>query len=297
MRAQEFILEYKTTPFRGLDIAVERAEDELMVRALANGRELGSVLFVQDGEYLLPQDLEVDERYRGQGIAATMYDYVKSLGYQIRRSGQQTDAGAGFWDRHRPGANVWEDEVNEVQILSKVKGKGSQPSQLPRMGRPIPAGEEPRYLGRRVADYRGLEIWRDVLGGQISYTLFDPESRQAMIHTFGSRYPGNAQSYVVSGLYAAPGNPIRAAEFYRALIQELGLTLVSDRKQSPGGQRVWQQLEQFPDIEVYGYDTQTGETSNISASDEEMYAVPPGAAQGRDSKYTARNIRLVATAK
>lgn len=187
--------------------------------------------------------------------------------------------------------------INEVQILSKVKGKGSEPSRLPRRGQPIPPGEESRYLGRKVADYQGFEIWRDVLGGQISYTLFDPESRQATIHTFGSRYPGNPQSYVVSGLYAAPGNPIRAAEFYRALIQELGLTLISDRKQSPGGQRVWQQLEQFPDVEVYGYDTRTGETLNISVSDEEMYAVPAGAAKSRETKYTARNIRLVATAR
>ena len=79
----------------------------------AGGRELGHVLFVQHGEYLMPQDLEVDERYRGQGIAQTMYDYVKSRGYKIRRSGQQTAAGAGFWDKHRPGQNVWEHGVTE----------------------------------------------------------------------------------------------------------------------------------------------------------------------------------------
>jgi hypothetical protein len=40
-----------------------------------------------------------------------MYDYVKSKGYKIRRSGQQTDAGAGFWDKHRPEQNVWEQGV------------------------------------------------------------------------------------------------------------------------------------------------------------------------------------------
>jgi hypothetical protein len=42
-----------------------------------------------------------------------MYDYVKSKGYKIRRSGQQTDAGAGFWDKHRPEQNVWEQGVAE----------------------------------------------------------------------------------------------------------------------------------------------------------------------------------------
>jgi hypothetical protein len=63
----------------------------------------------RQGLILNPQDLEVDERYRGQGIAKIMYDFVKSKGYRIRRSGQQTDAGAAFWQRHRPGQNVWEN--------------------------------------------------------------------------------------------------------------------------------------------------------------------------------------------
>jgi hypothetical protein len=53
-----------------------------------------------------------------------MYDYVKSKGYKIRRSGQQTDAGAGFWDKHKPGKNVWEQGVAEgvFGIDSKTKG-------------------------------------------------------------------------------------------------------------------------------------------------------------------------------
>ena len=89
----------------------------IYVTATSNGRELGHVLFTIDydsqGMVLNPQDLEVEERFRGQGIAQTMYDYVKSKGYRIRRSGQQTDAGAAFWDKHKPGKNVWEQGVAE----------------------------------------------------------------------------------------------------------------------------------------------------------------------------------------
>jgi len=92
----------------GIEISLEKDNDEIMVTATSNGKELGQVLFVEENGYLLPQDLEVDERYRGQGIASTMYNYVKSQGYKIRRSGQQTDAGAGFWGKHRPDQNVWE---------------------------------------------------------------------------------------------------------------------------------------------------------------------------------------------
>jgi hypothetical protein len=110
--------------YDGIEISMEKEDDEIMVKAMmSGGRELGHVLFVIDGEYLAPQDLEVDERYQGQGIAATMYDYVKSKGYKIRRSGQQTDAGAGFWDKHKPGKNVWEQSVAENFADGKKPGR------------------------------------------------------------------------------------------------------------------------------------------------------------------------------
>jgi len=107
--------------FDGIEISMEKEDDEITVKAMmAGGRELGHVLFVIDGDYLMPQDLEVDERYHGQGIAATMYNYVKSKGYKIRRSGQQTDAGAGFWDKHKPGKNVWEQGMTEGEKIGNM---------------------------------------------------------------------------------------------------------------------------------------------------------------------------------
>jgi len=118
----------KEDMFGGIDISLERDDDEIMVRASAGGRQLGSVLFVEYNGILTPQDLEVDERFRGQGIARTMYDYVKSKGYRIRRSGQQTDAGQGFWAKHRPDSNVWENFAD-----GKVKGK-SRPGRVKRAG-------------------------------------------------------------------------------------------------------------------------------------------------------------------
>ena len=143
MRAAEFIRE-NVEHFNGLDFSIEIEKDDeyvddddtdnqtIYVKAFANGRELGHVLFTIDydgqGIILKPQDLEVDERFQGQGIAATMYDYVKSKGYRIRRSGQQTDAGAGFWNKHRPEQNVWENFAD-----GKVKGK-SRPGRVKRAG-------------------------------------------------------------------------------------------------------------------------------------------------------------------
>ena len=190
-----------------------------------------------------------------------------------------------------------EGRTDEVQILAKVKGKGSEPGQIPRFGRPIEPDQEVRYLGQQVGKLDRYQLWRDWLGGQLSYHVFDPESRTVVLTTFGSRYHRNPNSYIIHGLYAAPGNPVKAHQFYRNLILDQGLTLISDRKQSPGGNRVWQRLEAYPDIEVYGFDTRTGEVMNFGAADAEMYAVPPRAAQDRESRYIAKNIRLVATAR
>lgn len=300
MRARDFIREYKTVPFRGIEMSMAEGEDGFKLTARSpDGRKLGFVEFSYDTEGTIrAEELEVDERYRGQGIAATMYDYVKSLGYRIRRSGQQTDAGAGFWNRYRPEANIWESELDEVQILSKVKGKGAEPSRLPRLGREIPAGQEEQYLGRYVTDVRpGQQLWQQYVSGEMNYHLFDTDTRRAVLTMFGTRYPRNPQSIIVLGVYASPDNTVRASDFYRFLITRLGLTMVSDRKQSPGGQNIWRQLERSSDVEVYGMDTRTGEVLNIGAGDEEMYAVPPGAAKSRETKYTAKNIRLVATAR
>ena len=111
---EELDIEEGRENYNGLNILLQKDDEELFVKASAGGRELGHVLFVIDNGYLMPQDLEVEERFRGQGIAQTMYDYVKSKGYKIRRSGQQTDAGAGFWDKHRPEQNVWEEHHSET---------------------------------------------------------------------------------------------------------------------------------------------------------------------------------------
>jgi pyrimidine deaminase RibD-like protein/GNAT superfamily N-acetyltransferase len=118
----------KQQNYGGIDVSVEKEDNNILVKATANGRELGRVLFTpseQDDNLLVPLDLEVDERYRGQGIGATMYDYVKSLGYTIRRSQYQTDAGAGFWDKHKSGKNVWEQGVAEgsESAIQKIEKK------------------------------------------------------------------------------------------------------------------------------------------------------------------------------
>jgi len=108
--------------FEGIDIDVEEDADEITVRAMTGRRQMGYAYFVKDGKDLLPQDLEIDPRYQGQGIARVLYDFLKSQGYSIRRSGQQTAAGTGFWQKHRPGQNIWEvNYPDELTVSDRIQ--------------------------------------------------------------------------------------------------------------------------------------------------------------------------------
>ena len=117
MRACEFIAEdkkYPTQDYEGLTITMTEKGGKLFVYALDDWgvNELGYVMFnIGDNNELEPLALNVKEKSRGQGIAKIMYDYVKSKGFEIHRSYDQTDAGSGFWNKHRgEDVRVWEDE-------------------------------------------------------------------------------------------------------------------------------------------------------------------------------------------
>ena len=138
MRAREFVVEYKTEEYNGLRFSTDIKNGQLIVRALDDWgtNELGHVVFnIGDQDELDPQDLEVDDRYQGQGIARTMYDYVKTLGYKIHRSYDQTPAGAGFWNKHRgTEERVWEGVAEAVHSDVTSKKYFIDPTENVRMG-------------------------------------------------------------------------------------------------------------------------------------------------------------------
>jgi len=88
-------------------------KQKLKITASSNGRRLGSAVFQNYGPKDQPQfkgdQVDVDERYRGQGIATVMYDLAKELVGRIYPSPSQTADGEAFWK----GKPVWEQELNE----------------------------------------------------------------------------------------------------------------------------------------------------------------------------------------
>ena len=103
----------KTADVDGILVSINTNGSNASVYATSNGRRLGYAEFDRDGNTLVPYDLAVDDKYRGQGIAAVMYDYVKSLGFTIRASADQTDAGKYFWQKNRGTKRVWETTVTQ----------------------------------------------------------------------------------------------------------------------------------------------------------------------------------------
>ena len=93
-----------------LDYQFSANRQKLKIVALSNGRRLGSADFQTYGPVDQPQykgdQVEVDERYRGQGIATVMYDLARELVGRIYPSPAQTRDGEAFW-RGKP---VWEQK-------------------------------------------------------------------------------------------------------------------------------------------------------------------------------------------
>ena len=106
----------------GLDLKVSKNSEGVAIKATSGGKQLGHAEFFFDDEGNLdPQSVWVNERFHRQGIAKTMYDHLKSLGYTIIRSWDQTDAGKGFWDKHRgEDVTVWEDDLSEAPLADYV---------------------------------------------------------------------------------------------------------------------------------------------------------------------------------
>lgn len=122
MRASEFVKEEaKAIKTKGLTMKYAFNDRALIMKAFEPGTNnpLAYVKFVKEKQELYPQDLWVNDEYRSRGIAKTMYDTLKSEGYVINRSHDQTKAGAGFWDKHRgEDAYVWEqtEMIDEMPL-------------------------------------------------------------------------------------------------------------------------------------------------------------------------------------
>ena len=175
--------------------------------------------------------------------------------------------------------------------------------QLPRRGQRIPIQDENYWLGEYISKFPGgYELWRIRQGLSTGYSVFDPCARKVELYLSGTRFVDNERSFKIYGIYARPNNRVKAIKLYEFLIKKLNLVLISDKTQSPGGQRIWRQLRRKSSISVYGWNFKTQQPVDISGKQlNDIYITPKQlerAERGKiqELKGKASNIRLVACA-
>ena len=173
--------------------------------------------------------------------------------------------------------------------------------QLPRRGKRIPIQDEKYWLGEYVSKFSGgFELWRIRQGLSSGYSVFNPLTRKVELYLSGTRFKDNERSFKIYGIYARPNNQVRAINLYEFLIKKLNLILISDKIQSPGGQRIWRQLRRKSSISVYGWNFKTQKPVDISGKNLNNIYVTPKQIERAESgkiqelKHKASNIRLVA---
>jgi GNAT superfamily N-acetyltransferase len=114
---QQGVAEGTNVNVGGIQLTVAIDGAEVIIRSVVDGYQAGYVVFDRDGRTLVPADLAIDDEFRGRGIAKIIYDYVKSLGFTIRRSSDQTRAGKHFWDKNRgEDSQVWEQTMTAKEL-------------------------------------------------------------------------------------------------------------------------------------------------------------------------------------
>lgn len=107
------------TNYNGLDIGIDIQDKLVSVDAYTSapeGMRVGLVQFSRNGKNLISNQLYVDEKWRGRGIANALYDFAKTQGFNIMASSNQTNDGKAFWKKNRGKERVWEEEVNEMAL-------------------------------------------------------------------------------------------------------------------------------------------------------------------------------------
>jgi GNAT superfamily N-acetyltransferase len=269
MRLREFVIEYRESKSKrahrgGIDLEARRDGLHFQITATSHGRDLGRVVFdVQfqaKDTILVAQDLMILPEYRGQGIAAIMYDYAKELGYVVERSPEQTDAGRAFWDKNRgEETTVWEEELDEIARIPQGDFGDADTLKLPKYDiekKELPGGAGFTYAVGQPGP-EDLEIM-----------IFDGDTLAAELDLFATQDVTGAwrvNTVAVNPEYRSQG---LGKALYGIALSILRLTLEAGDTQTKHGQRMWLMLNSIPGVEVVGYNMERTEQYKPRPGDE-----------------------------
>lgn len=258
MRFKEFVVEWwkpdgsKRAHRAGIDLEAWKDGLEFQINATSHGIDLGRVVFdVQfqgKDTILIAKDLMILPKYRGQGIAAIMYNYAKELGYKVERSGEQTDAGKHFWDKNRgEQGQIWEAELDEIaRIPNRDLGDWGEAGTLAPPKTPVNKKELPGGSGYTYAVEKNGQ-------GNLEIMIFDGEKLAAELDLFETQDvlgTWGVETVVVERPYRGQG---LGKALYGIALSILKLTIEAGSTQTRNGQQMWLMLNSIPGVEVKGY--------------------------------------------
>ena len=243
--------------FGGAQFKIQRLEPgdeeyaDIKVSVLDDwGNEAGFAKFASDGKDLDPRALKVHDRYRGQGFAKLIYDFMKAKGYRIIRSWDQTDDGTHFWNKNRgEDVRVWEsfDQPYPVEFEHSEYGDVDALTRLPDgTYLSIMFNQESGHDGHHPSHY-SVEFYRnssqEVTGEGDAYRVFATvieAIRQFLIKMKPDSISFSASKEPEIDM-AKPGanvNPESRAKLYNRLVQRYAGALGYSVKQQEGDGKV-----------------------------------------------------------
>lgn len=221
MKIRDIINEAKVVKYDDeLTLHVYGGRHEVQIVPWFKGQRAGYVSFERDGKTLIPNSLYVVSEFERKGIASRMYDYVKSLGYAVKRSTDQTYMGKAFWDKHRgEGSQVWEQEetVDEGSDRAYYEGIFDRFRKNPTTSR---HGFDLEAFG----DQKEYQITASVNGETIGRVLFDINGKTLI-----------AKDLMVNPAYRGKG----VSKIIYDWAKDLGYTLQRSSNQTDAGKRFW----------------------------------------------------------
>lgn len=102
------------------------------------------------------------------------------------------------------------------------------------------------------AKHNGVDVGRD-------YYAVDPKTSLVHVKIYGQHVHENKNKTITMTPHvsARPGTSLKTHEVYHHLITQHNHILHTGIQQSPGGKHVWTQLSKMPDVNVFGYKTQS----------------------------------------
>ena len=241
---------FKEVSVDGFDlIAKSTGNNNLSISAYTDNKTVGTAQFWKSGKSLFSEKTSVSPEFQRQGIATLMYQFVKSLGFNIKPSKEKTIGGQQLWKSLDNKGSLSKKAIDDTGIMEIARiPQGDYGSagtidadRVPDVARKeLPGGSGFTY-GINQKDTEFLEIM-----------IFDQDQIVGELDLSDTRGP--MKTWSVENIAVDPQHRGRgiAKALYGIALSILKLPVEAGQLQTGHGQKMWLMLNSIPGVEVVG---------------------------------------------